>query len=241
MRGGVVQKPVNEGEYARRSRNGRLNRLFWRWAWQYGGRASDFHRDGIVDEAQFRKAKPRVLFVLLEPNSKGGRKPKNPGSDLRALWHDVPLKKSLDRNLARWTRLLLDGARRFPRKLTPDQTRDELRRVAIINLKKLAGGGKANEEAIGILAWQDRAHLRKQIRIIRPNVVVACGPRANKLLTWILHDDLHCPVEEKRPWTAKGLRVLPGNHPAVRPRNALDAFRRLSKMARLAKIGSRRA
>lgn len=221
-------------DHATGSKNGRLNRLFLRWARQCGGPACDFHRDGIVDEAQFGREKRRVLFVLLEPNSKGGRFDKHRGSDLRVLWHDVPLKKSLDRNLARWTRLLLDGAGRSTWKPTPAETKAQLQRVAIINMKKMPGGGTADAEAISAHAWQDRKLLRKQISIIAPRLVVACGPRANKVLGWVLHDDLQADVPDDRPWRVNGLRVLPGNHPSLRPYQAAGALRRLRRMARLA-------
>lgn len=233
--------PVSECEYAPRTKNGQLNRLFRRWVRACGGRACDFHRDGIVDEAQFRRQKRRILFVLLEPNSKGGRFDKHRGSDLRVLWHDVPLKKSLDRNLARWIRLFLDGAGRSTWKPTQDETKAQLQRVAIINLKKLPGGGAADAEAIGAHAWQDRKLLRKEIGIIAPHVVVACGPRANKVLGWVLHDDLQANVRDDRPWRARGLCVLPGNHPSLRPYQAAGAVRRLRRMIRIAGLAKRRS
>jgi hypothetical protein len=241
MRRSAAAKPVSECDYTPRSKNGRLNRLFRRWARQCGGRACDFHRDGIVDEGKFRSEKRRVLFVLLEPNSKGGRFDKHCGSDLRALWHDVPLKKSLDRNLARWTRLLLDNAGRTTWKPTPSETKAQLQRVAIINLKKMPGGGTADAEAIGAHAWQDRKFLRKQIRIIAPDFVVACGLRANKVLGWVLHDDLQADVHDDLPWRVNGLRVLPGNHPSLRPYQAAGALRRLRRMVRLAGLATHRS
>lgn len=241
MRRSAASKPIAEGQYSPRSKNGRMNRLFRRWARQCGGRACDFHRDGIVDEDRFRREKRRVLFVLLEPNSKGGRFDKHRGSDLRMLWHDVPLKKSLDRNLARWTRLLLDGAGRSTWTPTPDETKAQLRRVAIINLKKMPGCGTADAEAIGAHAWQDRKLLREQFRIIAPHVVVACSPRANKVLGWVLHDDLQADVPDDQPWQVKGLRVLPGNHPSLRPYQAPSALRRLRRMVRLGGLATRRS
>lgn len=105
----------------------------------------------------------------------------------------------------------------------------------------MPGGGTADAEAIGAHAWQDRKLLRKQIRVIAPHLVVACGPRANKVLGWVLHDDLQADVPDDRPWRVNGLRVLPGNHPSLRPYQAAGALRRLRSMVLLAGLATHRS
>lgn len=186
----------------------------------------EFHKDGIIHAEQYQEERLRLLFVLLEPNSKGGRWDRFQGHDLRQVFGEVGLGKSIDINLARWTRVLLDGVQEYF-SLNAAAAKEQLRRVAIMNLKKLAGSGTANPEAISVHAWRDAAFIRKQVELIRPDLVVTCGPNANRLFGMVLSDDPFRVVPEDSVWSHGPLVVLPGNHPAVRPIYAPAAFARL--------------
>jgi hypothetical protein len=187
---------------------------------------TEFHKDGIVNPERYREERLRLLFVLLEPNSKGGRWDRFQGHDLRHVFGEVGLGKSIDLNLARWTRVLLDGEHEY---FSPNAAaaKEQLRRVAIMNLKKLAGSGTANPEAISVHAWRDAAFIRKQVELIQPDLVVTCGPNANRLFGMVLSDDPFRVVPEESVWSHGSVVVLPGNHPAVRPKDAPAAFARL--------------
>src|SRR3989344_1605696 len=149
--------------HSRGTRSNKLEDLFAEWVKSYPAtHQGDFHRDGIVHEGLYLREATRVLYIVLEPNSKGGRYDQHRGADLRILWGDIGLGKSFDLNLARWTAILLDGATKY---FTPDaeHAKQQLRRVAIVNLKKLAGSGTANREAISVHAWRDKDYLRRQV------------------------------------------------------------------------------
>lgn len=200
--------------------------FFGRWEQTYPEPLrSGFHRDGVIDPATFAKETDRVLFVLLEPNSRRGAYDKYYGADLRELFRD-PFPKQMTRSLGLWTRYLLDGDDTFE-SLTAEQSCAQLRRAAVMNLKKLAGTGTADIMRIGQYGWRDRAFSREQVRMIAPTIIVTCGAHANGLFAQVMADDLEAQAPDDLCWTAEGQRVLPGNHPSLRPRHAEDALRRL--------------
>jgi hypothetical protein len=200
--------------------------LFNRWIASYPEPVRrGFHRDGIVDESFYWRQPKRIVFVLLEPNSKGGNFDRFYGMDLREVLR-IPLEKEVNRNLALWTRYLLDGVTTFDR---PGGTaaRDQILRVAVINLKKLAGGGTADQVGIAQHAWRDREFLREQLALLKPTLIVTCGELAARLFGQVVQDDLHASVPNDRTWTWIGIPVLPANHPSLRPIQAAAAFHKL--------------
>lgn len=132
---------------------------------------------------------------------------------------------------------LLDGKTTY---FTPNAVaaKQQLRRVAIINLKKLAGSGTANREAISVQAWRDREYIRRQVQIINPNLVVTCGVSSNRLFGWIITGDLFKEAPTESVWSYARIKVLPGNHPSLRPKDAPSAFSRLVERASRGTVGA---
>jgi hypothetical protein len=218
-------------------RTRQLDDLFETWIETYPEeQRSVFHRDGIIDEAKFESQAYRVLFVLLEPNSKDGRYDRYSGWDLRKVFGEEKLKKELHFNLAIWTRALLDGATNYIRP-SANTAEEQIRRIALINLKKIGGSGKADYEAISIHAWKDREFIREEVRIISPTVVVTCGNTAHRLFGWVMKDDPYAKIPDA-VLLYDGITVLPANHPSLRPKNAKDALARLIQHARESRIAT---
>jgi uracil-DNA glycosylase len=204
-----------------------INDLFDEWRKSYPESSRpDFHNDGIVDEETFANQRPRVLFVLAEPNSKDGRYDRYRGADLRKVFGQIGLGKPIDLNLARWASVVLHRTQRF---FTP--TRREammaLRAVAIMNMKKLAGSGRANIEAISLQAWRDRAFIRREVDLIRPTIILTCGETACRLFRWVMTDDELGVAAGDEMWQWDGVAVLPVNHASLRPKDAAAAFARV--------------
>ena len=59
-----------------------------------------------------------------------------------------------------------------------------------MNLKKIAGSGKADAPSITTHGWNDRAFTRKEVTLIRPTLMVACGPLANRLFGMVMADEI---------------------------------------------------
>jgi Uracil DNA glycosylase superfamily. len=211
--------------------------LFERWIATYPEEyRSGFHRDGIVDESIFESQPFRVLFVLLEPNSRDGLYDRYRGWDLRKVFGEEKLKKELNVNLAIWAQALLDGVTKYVR---PSEiaVEKQIRRIALLNLKKFGGSGKADYEAISIHAWKDREFIRKEVRIISPTVVVTCGNSAHRLFGWIMKNDPYSEIPDA-VWEQDGFFVLPANHPSLRPKNAEGSSDLLVQRARETRIAS---
>jgi uracil-DNA glycosylase len=195
---------------------------------------SEFHKDGIVDEETFANQRARVLFVLAEPNSKNGRYDKYCGEDLRRVFGQVGLGKPVDLNMARWTSVVLDQKQQF---FTPsrEQAKMELRKVAIMNMKKLAGSGHANVEAISLHAWRDRVFIRREVELIRPTIIFTCGKTVCRLFRWVMTKDELGVAAVNDMWQLDGVAVLPVNHPSVRPKQTEAAFKRVVALVKEAR------
>jgi len=155
-------------------RSAQLDRLFDEWP---GHDSPDFSRDGIINEPLFEGP----LFVMAEPSGRGSRYSPLNGCDLRALYDTDPPIKPLTHNVALWTEVLLDRRERCGL-LCADRVRANLRRVAIINLRKLSGTGTADYSQVERYARDHRLWIEQQIRMIAPAIIVACGVRIDGIL-----------------------------------------------------------
>ncbi len=215
-----------------------LQQLFDRWEGSLPEQDRlGFHRDGPVDADQFGRERDRIVYVLLEPNSKGGAYDHYWGADLRWVFGCERLAKSVNYNLGLWTTALLDGET-SPQKPTALWAENQLRRVAVMNMKKVGGSGAADHMAIAIHAWRDRAFIREQIRLMAPTLVVTCGAHANSLFRWVMKDALDSENSGDEVTREAGLAILPGNHPSLRPTHAGAALQRLIERARAGRVAA---
>ena len=88
--------------------------------------------NGVVCKQDFSRAEPRLLFILKEPNDHH--------EDIRTHARNVPWSYATWRNLAYWSRGILDGFPQFQRILSePEANRAALKKAAVINVKKTPG------------------------------------------------------------------------------------------------------
>jgi hypothetical protein len=157
-----------------------------------------FSRDGIVDEDKFTKANRRILFVLRETNE--FPQSNEFGGDLRAFLSQT-LKWQLWHTVGRWAYGILND---FPDYLECNGRRkihDALCQVAVINLKKITGGKESDLEEINETAHRDKEFIRREVDLIDPEVLVACGTRGH--LVWLFGlDDL--PRRDQLPLSCSG-------------------------------------
>lgn len=155
-------------------KTGRLNHLFENWQKKYSFNV--FMKDGIVCEDRYE----RVMFILKDVNN---AKP-DECNDMREY-----VQTSLDGgktwfNVARWTSALLDGKsyadlvnsiKETYKNNTHEFQHEQLRRVAIVNLKKEAGGSTVNDNVINECASRQKEELLDEIAICDPEIIVVCG------------------------------------------------------------------
>jgi hypothetical protein len=187
-----------------------------------------FFEDGILNQDAYDKAEVKVLLVLKEVNDKVDK------DDERGDWSFM---EHLERGpagmwlaAARWCMAILEGARAgtmpdFDQSTGQDGTgpsiksagRDELHRalqqVAVLNLNKLGGGRSTDATKLALRAKQDADLLRRQIDLIAPDIIVACGTFAP--LMWIVDFDFPNTESTRRIALKSGSWLISMRHPAM--------------------------
>ena len=138
--------------------------LFSRW--QQAHSFSAFIKDGIVDTECY--AKPHILFVLRDMNCKSER---NLCEDLRKngsgwkTWN----------NIGRWTKALLDGSADYPFDMSEKRRVEQLKRIAVMNLKKEGGGSRAIGDELLKAVKEQRDLIYEEICLCDPDIIICCG------------------------------------------------------------------
>ena len=178
------------------SRTERLDILFEKWQREYPFNV--FMKDGIVSEDKYEN----VLFILKDVNN---AKPDDE-NDMRI---DVQTSNSGGNtwfNVARWTSALLDGME-YSQLLNHISTTHQnsmhdfqhvqLRRAAIVNLKKEAGGSSVSNDVVNEFAHMHKEQLWEEIRICSPKIIIVCGTGIFDGAKAVLGEVT--PVEKPRP------------------------------------------
>jgi len=192
-------------------KNELLDGLFDQWKTEYrkkGITIEGFSKDGIVNENSYTKAKCRILFVLRETND-------FPSSnyyqgELRKFLNGT-LKYQIWCTVGRWAYWLLNDFPTYQNNVDANIVHDSLRQTAVLNLKKLTGDSRSDLDEINETSHRDREFIKREVEIIDPQVVVACGTWSH--LVWLL--DLEgLPIEEKPPFSySKNRLYLCTRHP----------------------------
>ena len=180
--------------------------------------------DGFRDEKVYRSAPVRLLVVLKETNSRGG---KYDGVRLTdqlgkgaegTIWHRI----------AEWAAGFHHG---FPpyEQVTGNTVKDEaLRRIAVINLKKIPGGSASIESTIDGYAFRDRLLLREQIAALDPEVILACGTFGP--MCWLLEPVIAAGTDLGEVVTLDGgTKLIKWDHPARRGKKKHKWYESLKK------------
>ncbi len=185
-----------------------------------GSRQPAFWKDGIVDENAFQGSKKKILFVLKEVNDD-----KNDSLDLRDFLSDGP-HYQLWHTIARLAAGILKDFPDYEEIDSLEEMKQALLKIAAINLKKVPGGASADYSAINAFAFRDRELLIEQIKMIAPDIIVACG--VFEQLIWLLE----LPVNPNAPADApvldekREIRVIPFRHPGrVNNKTAYESLR----------------
>ena len=144
-----------------------LNQLFNRWKRQRPAEAEYMCLDGIISEEHYETAAPKILFIAKEPND-----PRGEAFDFREWWCNEGPSYAFSWRLCQWTYGIWNG---FPPLAQFDEEADTLnimRSIAFMNLKKVGGGNQADRQEISRFTERDQAFLRRQIRIIDPDIIV---------------------------------------------------------------------
>ncbi|GHB76553.1 hypothetical protein GCM10008107_27590 [Psychrosphaera saromensis] len=165
-------------------------------------------KDGIVRPEIYKDECLKILFIGKEVNDW-------PGGDMRDLAQRGP-KYSYLHNLARWAAGLLDQFPDFSIINNKKYLKDTLSRIALINLKKTSGGSSANMAHVSAYAKNDKELLRKQIALIKPNIIVPLA--THDILIWLLDLEVNSDLPNNAPYYSNKNKawIAPWKHPSMR-------------------------
>lgn len=158
------------------SKTKKLNELFEKWKQKQSYGDSGFVPDGIIDENYWINTSRRVLFLMKEYNanhkSASDASIRENCDDFRKVVRDRPWLE-----VGRWAYGLQNVTdKNIPSFEDADKNYEiACKSSAILNLKKVAGRGIANEEKILEVAKEDLELINEELVIIQPNVVICCG------------------------------------------------------------------
>ena len=134
--------------------------------WQKEHSFSAFIDDGIVCPECYES--PHVLFVLREMNC---QTPMNLCNDL--------LKRGSGfktwNNVGRWTKALLDGEEEYPYDMSQEKRIEQLKRIAVLNLKKEGGGSRVEGDKLLEAVKTQKNFIYNEICMCNPDIIICCG------------------------------------------------------------------
>lgn len=146
--------------------------LLNRWGAESRHSGEVFIRDGIVDLMSWESSPRKVMFLLKEAYDRSGE-----GFDLCEWIRDDKEDKtsSMWRRAAHWSHLVhsLDSPKSFEEISNVDAAKS-LRSSAIVNIKKSNGCSRSSDEDLKKYAREDKEYIKKQIKLINPQIVI-CG------------------------------------------------------------------
>lgn len=147
-----------------------------------------FNEDGIVDYERWAALPDgkHILILLKETNGLHGSLTdflRNGGS--QTYWRTW-------NNAARWANLILNGT--YWKFVSRAELDDMVRNIAVVNLKKYAGGARANRKEVLNEASKDIDLLKRQITLYEPEIILTGGWN---LVSDFLHDTI---FEDTAAW-----------------------------------------
>ena len=143
-----------------------IKNLMRAWEDDFDNEINVFVRDGIVCEEEYEK--PHILFVMRDMNT-------TEKCDLCKELRETGSGWKTWNNAARWATALLTGSESYPQEI--DRCK-EMRKVAVLNIKKEAGGKRANKEELRDAAKLYGTYIEKEIELCDPEVII-CGGFGN--------------------------------------------------------------
>ncbi len=148
------------------------DKLFEKW----GNGIRGFVRDGIVDFDGYENANIKIVFVLKEPNDYNDKI-----VSFKEFLNQGAIKNGYTwNNVVRWSASILDNQVNWDvlDLLNQEDRAFYLKKISIMNLKKISGSGTAIDSEILDSCKIHKEKLIEQINIYNPNIIV-CGGTGN--------------------------------------------------------------
>ena len=153
------------------SLNQQLNSLFEQWEGSIEEYKGVFIRDGIINEPEWEKTNPKILFVAKEANQQGNVR----AGDFREEWKVPGPKYPFADRITEWAFGIINDFPKFYDIFDAHYQYDiYLQKIAFINIKKMGGLGIANSLVLGQHFRSNVDFLSQQISIINPEIIILC-------------------------------------------------------------------
>ena len=193
----------------------------------------DIIADGVVDETEFLAARYRIVYILKEAN--GGK-----GWDLRDFVYDGGRPQTWD-NVARWTEGILSWEKEH---LWAEMEREnearrlrELKKIAVVNLKKTSGSYVSDGKQIYQIAGDNRNIIKEQLHLYCADFIICCGTEDAFMNACYEDQEVEWEMTSRGVWYFLDGKtvVISFAHPEARVRDAylfyaiLDAVREIER------------
>lgn len=178
----------------------------------YGIKDGEFLYDGIINIDEYYNSPLKILWILKEPYSGGGRTMLNDlnlnraegnKKDSHTTWHPIIYV----------AHGILNNFEQFDSmpKIQDDKTISKaLRKIAFINIQKTPAATRTNPNDISQAYDRHKEILLKQLEVYNPNIIIG----ANTLHLFVKDLKLKQENKFKHHWTKEGTLYIKTYHPA---------------------------
>lgn len=146
-----------------------LDALFSDWEDAIPSYKGKFIQDGIVNESEYEKISPKILFIAKEPNN-----PAQTAGDFRQWWQKE-IYYTFSYRIAEWAYGIINNFPAFDNiRENKESAHKALQQIAHMNIKKTGGSGSCNGGVVIEHYNQNSQYLQKQIEIIAPDLIILC-------------------------------------------------------------------
>lgn len=194
----------------------KLEHLFTEWEKHNPKYKGPYVKDGIINQEEWDKTTPKILFVTKEPNHRN-----NPqATDLRQEWNDGEHNYMFAWRIAEWTFGIYHSFKRPFSELygEKDSYLKYLQKTAVLNIKKDAGGSTVTASTITTTFENDKDFICKQIDIISPDIIINCQSFNDHITDNLYESDSFWIKTEYGTYIKnwKGRKVIDFYHPSSR-------------------------
>lgn len=150
-------------------RTQQLDTLFAEWENAIPSYKGKFVQDGIINEIEYEKTSPKILFIAKEPNN-----PEQKPGDFRQWWQKE-IYYTFSYRISEWAYGIINNFPPFDSiRENKENAHKALQQIALMNIKKTGGGGSCSGGVVIEHYNQNGYYLQKQIEIIAPEIIILC-------------------------------------------------------------------
>ena len=163
------------------AKNEQLEKLFLEWKSKHT--FDIFCKDGIVDEKNFGKDIPRVVFLLKDANVENAEE-SNVCENLLDTANDNGKFGKMWKVICMWAKIMEDSSIRFldccdDNFEIKNSIRKYLKKIAVVNVSKEHGKGVNDQDELSAKLSKSLEqyydYTKKELDIIEPDIVICCG------------------------------------------------------------------